>query len=460
MNRRVVALLVAVTAIVTTALTSIGPAAAGEPRIYGGTQSGGNPAVVAVAVQRGSSWTSLCTGVLWRPRLVLTSAHCVTKPGSSAPADGLAVFPPGQPAVVFSNTGPQGASSARVVQRFVPTTYVNGNGSVSRDDLAVLQLDTDLAPSAFTRVATRAELARWVAERAPMEHVGYGLVGPNTSKPLPFAASIPMLSYTPGGTLGDTFATAQNATVGLCPGDSGSPVFRFDGTSSLLAGVLAGSNSPCQNPPSRSVFNVIVALTGYLPLLNSALAAVGSPPIPGAPEEVVALGRNRDVTVTWRPSAIAPEAVVGYEVLGPSGAVICATVETTCVLPEQPDGSYPVTVRARNAEGEGDAAPPTDASTAVIAGPPAPGRPNAASTRGAVVVSGASIAGRTSAVVTSYRVVDRAGRAVCETPAPASGRWRCTFPADPGRDRYRVQALTEMGPSAFSPPSKVVRVRD
>lgn len=442
------------------AVASTAPATAGELRIYGGTQSGGNPAAVAVAVQRGTSWTSLCSGVLWRPRLVITSAHCVTKAGSSAPVDGLAVFPPGQPAVLFSNTGPQGASSARVVQRFVPPTYVNGSGSVSRDDIAVLQLDADLAPSTFTRLATRAELARWVAERVPMEHVGYGLVGPNTSRPLPFAASIPMLSYTPGSPLGDTFATAQSSAVGLCPGDSGSPVFRFDGVSSLLAGVLAGSNSPCQNPPSRSIFNVIVALTGYLPLLNSALAAVGSPAIPGAPEAVAAVGRNREISVTWRPPSLAPEAVVGYEVLGPTGAVVCATVETTCVLPEQADGSYAFAVRARNAEGEGDAAPPTVASTAVIAGPPTPGRPAAAARRGTVIATGASVADRTSATVTGYRVLDRSGRAVCEAPAPTSGRWRCTFPAKPGSERYRVQALTEMGPSALSPPSKVIRVRD
>jgi hypothetical protein len=434
--------------------------AAREPRIYGGTQSGGNPAVVAIAIQRGASWTSLCTGVMWRPRLVLTSAHCVTKPGSSAPADGIAVFPPGQPAVVFSNTGPQGASAARVVQRFVPSTYVNGNGSVSRDDLAVLQLDADLAPTPFARLATRAELDRWVAERAAMEHVGYGLVGPNTSRPLPFAVSIPMQSYTPAGSLGDTFATAQNASVGLCPGDSGSPVYRFDGTQSLLAGVLAGSNSPCQNPPSRSIFNVIVALTGYLPLLNSALTAVGSPAIPGAPVDVAAVARNREVTVSWLAPVIAPEAVTGYEVLDGSGALVCATAETRCVLPDRPDGSVAFTVRARNAEGEGDAAPATTASTALVAGPPVPARPSAALRRGSVVVSGPSVAARTSAVVTGYRVVDRAGRLACEAAPPASGRWRCTLPAQPGRERYRVQVLTEMGASALSRPSRVVRVPD
>lgn len=433
-------------------------AAAREPRIYGGTQSGGNPAVVAIAVQRGTAWTSLCTGVMWRPRLILTSAHCVTKPGSSAPADGIAVFPPGQPAVLFSNTGPQGASSARVVQRFLPPTYVNGNGSVSRDDLAVLQLDTDLAPSPFARLATRAELDRWVADRVPMEHVGYGLVGPNTSRPLPFAASIPMQSYTPGGSLGDTFATAQNATVGLCPGDSGSPVYRFDGTQSLLAGVLAGSNSPCQNPPSRSIFNVIVALTGYLPLLNSALAAVGSPPIPGAPGEVTAVARNREVTVSWQPPAVAPEAVTGYEVSDGSGAIVCATAETRCVLPDRPDGSVAFTVRARNAEGEGDAAPATAASTALVAGPSVPPRPSAAARRGSVVVSGPALQAGTSAVVTGYRVVDRSGRVACVADVPASGRWRCTFPGKPGSERYRVQAVTEMGTSPLSPPSRAVRV--
>ncbi|MGB4690578.1 MAG: hypothetical protein WBH16_10245, partial [Candidatus Nanopelagicales bacterium] len=104
--------------VLTSILTSIGATgihANGSdptPRIYGGTPATGNPGVAALAIFDGTSWGKSCSAVVWKPRVLLTSGHCVTQEGSATVVPRLAVFPPGAAAVQYTNTGPQGASPA------------------------------------------------------------------------------------------------------------------------------------------------------------------------------------------------------------------------------------------------------------------------------------------------------------------------------------------------------------
>lgn len=459
------ALLLAVAATLAAALAAPAPASAAperQPRVYGGAPAQGNPGVVALAINGGAGWTGLCTAAMWRPRLLLTAAHCVTKSGSAALVDALAVFPPGAPALVYSNIGPQGASPVRPLRWATADGYVNGGGRVTPNDLAVVQLESDLGPAAFTRLASRFELALWTAQQAPAQHVGYGLIGPKQSDRIPYGATLPLQSYTPGGSLGDTFSTAQNATTGLCPGDSGSPVFRVTDAGVFLLGIEVGSNSPCQDPPSTSIFNVSTAANGYLAFLNGQLAAAGYATIPGAPQGVTATARNRDVTVTWQAPTLSPETVVGYDVLDESGAVVCqATGATTCTVSGVPDGTHAYAVRARNADGEGDALPATAAGTVSIAPPAQMAAPRAVVTGpGRVLVRFAGL-GQGSAVAQSYVVTDVRGKARCRTAAPAqAGPVTCAFAVPPGPYRFRVSAITPLGASPPSGLSRVVRVPD
>ncbi|MCF8530720.1 MAG: trypsin-like serine protease, partial [Candidatus Nanopelagicales bacterium] len=77
-----------------------------QPRIYGGTPATGNPGVAALAINTGSSWSGSCSAAVWKPRILLTAAHCVTADGPTQNVAGLAVFPPGAVAIQYSNTGP------------------------------------------------------------------------------------------------------------------------------------------------------------------------------------------------------------------------------------------------------------------------------------------------------------------------------------------------------------------
>lgn len=428
------------------------------PRVYGGAVATGSPLAVALALKEGGQWSGECTGALWKPRLVITAAHCVTASGSGANIDGIAVFPPGVRAVIYSNLGPQGASPAQVVGILKAADYVEANTTVDPNDIAILVLDRDLAPSAYSRLATGTELRRWVTQSASIDHVGYGLTGPNQPTFEPYAVSLPLVSFTATSRLGPVFGTAQSATQGVCPGDSGSPASRTEGGALLLLGPMAGGNGPCSDMPTPS--NIGVAAMGYVPLLNQALTAVGMPTIPSPPTAVSVAGRNRDAVVSWTAPEISPDTVVAYDVTNAAGSVVCQSTSSPCTVPNQPDGEHQFWVRARNAQGEGGSS--VDPGAVVIAPPTQLPPPRIVREGGRRVISFTGLGTRSSAVVTAYVVRTTSGKVLCRG-VPSDPRMTdltcATLPKKRGTYRVVVRALTQMGATPWSAPSGSLRVR-
>lgn len=427
-----------------------------QPRIYGGSPALGTGQAVALSLFDGSAWTGNCTAAMWKPNLLLTNAHCITQTGGSAGVQGYAVFPPGITAVRYANLL-SGQAPVQVVRTWIPAGYANVSSQVQANDIAVLQLSGDLAPSGFTRLATGAEFERWTAERAATTITGYGLIGPNQSAMDPFSITQPLVQATAQGSLGSTFRTDQSPTGGICPGDSGSPAFRNDPAGTILLGVMAGGSAPCING-SNEYRNLGFAAMGYLGTLNQALAAVGRPTIPGAPINVTATAANRTITVSWQPPTTSPETVVGYDVVDASGAVQCTTTALSCAMPNRPDGTYAFTVRARNAEGEGDADPLRASGTVVVRGPVKVDPPEIVqAANGKLRISFRSQAGLSSAIVTKYVVRDGKGKVICSgglEPDQVNLEFlSCAAPKKKGSYRVRVTGNTEMGkipPSALS----------
>lgn len=433
------------------------------PRIMGGTPANGNPGVVAVALFDGRAWNGSCTAALWKPNLLITNAHCTTIDGSAQGVAGYAVFPPGVTALRYSNYL-ESQSPLSVVNAWRASGYVNASSNVEPNDIAVLQLSGDLAPQAFSRLATTEELTRWTRERTMVDHVGYGITGIGQFAFDPSQVSLPMIAFQPDSRLGTIFRTGQTAQQGICSGDSGSPVSRNDAGGNLLLGIVAGGTGPCVPGSSGAPNNLNVAAIGYLPLLNEALRATGRPTIPSSPQNIKGTGRNNSLVITWSPPTISPETVVGYDVTDSRGSVACQTTDTSCTITGLPDGTYGFTVRARNAEGEGDAAAIGTAQSATIASPkqlPAPfirQRPS-----GGRVIAFTTLARQSSAVVTNYTVVDNRNRRICRvTPTQAqqlAAALTCPMPKQSGTYRFRVIANTEMGATPPSGLSKRVVVR-
>lgn len=432
--------------------------AALAPRVYGGVPASGSPLAVALALNEGGQWAGECTGALWKPRIIVTAAHCVTASGSGANITGIAVFPPGARALIYSNLGPQGASPAQVVSVLKASDYVEANTTVDPNDIALLVLDRDLAPSAYTRLATGTELRRWVAQQALVDHVGYGLTGPNQPAFDPYAVSLPLTSFTANSRLGPVFGTAQSNEQGVCPGDSGSPASRSEGGAVLLLGPMAGGNGPCSGITTPS--NVGFAAMGYIPMLNQALTAVGMPTIPSPPTKVTVTGRNRDAVVAWTAPEISPETAVAYDVTNSQGTVVCQSVSSPCVVPSLPDGAQQFWVRARNAQGEGGSS--VEPGSVTIAPPTQLPPPRIGTEAGKRVIRFTGLGTRSSAVVTAYVVRTTQGKVLCKgAPTdPAMTDFTCTtLPKAKGTYRVVVRAITEMGRTPWSAPSTPFRVR-
>lgn len=417
------------------------------PRIYGGVAATGNPGVAALAINTGGAWDARCSAAVWKPRILLTAGHCVTLEGSSTNVPQIAVFPPGATAIQYSNTGPQNASGARVVQIIKPSTYVNASQQVEPNDIAVLVLDSDLGPTTYNRLATSAEMTRWSKALYPGTILGYGLVGPNQLLDIPMQAQIPIDTYEPKTALGPLFSITQSTSVGICSGDSGGPTYATNAAGErLLLGVNSGAAGGCVNGFNGDYQMIGFSAIDYLSIVNPALTSAGYPTIPSAPRSIALTAINNSVTVTWLAPEISPETVVGYDVVDPNGNVVCQTNALTCSIANLSAGSQSFTVRSRNNQGEGNALPAS--ATATITPPSQMQPPRIRGKK----IQFQTLAGQTSAVVHQYRVIDAKGNRVCtvKTFDPAATVLTCPLPTKPGKYRFRVLAVTEMGQT---PPS-------
>ena len=459
--------MIALAAVICLSALTLVPVASAQPlaapRIYGGTPANGNPAIVGLSIFNGTIWPTGCTGGMLRSRLVLTASHCTTSQGSGNGVAGFALFNPGATALTYSNTGPQGASPAKVIDAFRPAGYVNTTSQVQPNDISILQLDRDLGAPGFTRLATHFDVERWKAAGTTVQHAGYGLIGPGQRTTNPFATSLPLVSFNPSSSLGQIFSTGQSAASGICPGDSGSPAWVSDATGNILLGEVAGGNAPCGQVTNYS--NLGFFAMGYLEMVNSALRAAGYPTIPSAPQGISLTARNQSVDVAWQAPATSPETVVGYDVLDASGAVVCQTITTTCTVPNLPDGTYAYTVRSRNVENEGDAMP-ISAAPVVVAAPTQLPAPKVVKTpKGKYSIVYQTLAGKSSAVVTSYTVRDNRNKVLCsglpkEPSALTEATLTCnTLPTKPGTYRFTVQAETEQASTPVSSASRPIRIR-
>ena len=437
--------------------------ATSRPTIYGGTGASGNPGVVRLAISDDGHWYA-CSAAMWKPRLLLTAAHCVTKEGGSGGVDNVIVFPPGVEAPIYADVGPVGASSVAVKQWWRASDYAQSGSTVAPNDFAVIELASDLAPPAYTRLSTQLDIARWADDASVVEHVGYGLTGPERWTDVPMTISLPISAYVPESAVGPVFRTQATAERGICPGDSGSPVFRHQPDGSyVLLGTVAGGIGPCVEGSSGTPQALNFIAMAYLDLLNPALASAGYPTIPSAPRGLSLTARNRDVQVSWDVPASSPESVVAYQVISADGTIACTSATSPCTVTGLPDGRYAYTVRAVNADGDGDVLP-VDASDAVpIAAPSQMSPPSAkAVSRSRARIAFRTLAGTSSAVVSAYVVTDARGRHVCSiAPGPdLPARLSCTTRALPsGPSRFRVTALTEMGRTPASGLSSPITIR-
>lgn len=434
-------------------LTSLSAAELRAPRLMAAGDATGTPFATALISVRGRSY-GICTAGMWKPTVLMTAAHCVIDESTGDYIDpaSFSVVTPGSPFRVTSG-GVEGATPARVVQSFVVDGFQLRGSDVPANDIAFVVLDQPLAEVTFGRLATTLELARWYQGDVPVSAIGYGFPSPDQrSTDIPREAALPIIRVLDDfrDSSGLAILSAKNSGIDACSGDSGGPRFVTEFGTPLLLGNIAGGS--CNGLPGAGV----IGFTGmsYRPLANRALETAGLPTIPSRPIELQATRVQDSTTVSWSPPQDSAQTVVGYDVLDVTGALLCTTAETSCTFPTGNTGAEDMSVRARNAQGEGDANIIPDANMLRADAP----RAKVLKARTAKKPVRIRVSPVDYPAVSEYIVTTPKGEALCSID-PSASPLQCRVRLEPGKYRFRVVAVTPQGESVPSKLSKAVRVR-
>ena len=416
------------------------------PSIMRGTSAlGDSHSLQLIVMGTDSRSYDSCSAAVWKPRVLITAAHCVTDQGSSLPVANSRIFvlSPGAAGPAVSVNGPDGGSRVHVTSVALGAAYAHTGQFVVGNDIAVLVLDADIAASSFTRLADRTEVQGLADAKAATSIVGFGKTSlSDSARPLPRTGIFNLSEVESGRRSTDglvMWSTPVDASD-TCPGDSGAPQFLAAPDRTLLIGEVAGGN--CSGLARTAQGFIAIS---YLELLNPALAAAGYPAIPSAPTSVTTTSINGVDTAWWSPPTTSPASVTGYELRDPTGAVVCTSAQPYCSFPHTPS----VTVRSVNAQGEGDAAVVPAAQDVVVAPP-------------VVVLHGSRVRFTVKPlnypVVTGYRVIDQRGRVACRIVDPTASL-SCSASGTKGTYRFTVSATTPQGRTAESATSRAIRIR-
>ena len=240
--------------------------------VVGGADATGSGFVVAVRVDLPGDLQTACTGGLWKPKIVVTAAHCVVAEGTSNVANASEVHVYAQGANV---TGARPVASATAI--ILTGGYSNSStGFVEANDLAFLILDKEVGTPLISRLASESEAAAATVLGKKMNFFGYGQTAKESD-----VSMIPLtLSQTPFQFLGGkTYLYGKSASgTGACFGDSGGPVILQTETENLLIGPVAGgSGSPCYPEiKERAVLGLVAS--NFTDLVKTALTTAGYSP--------------------------------------------------------------------------------------------------------------------------------------------------------------------------------------
>ena len=416
--------------------------AVAAPRLMQGTPALGEP-YTAQLIVLGTTNYEMCSAAIWKPRILLTAAHCLTDSGSGTPAASARIFvmPPGVNSPLVYASGPIGAARVRVLNAYLGQNYVEASKLVVGNDIAAVVLDTDLvSTSPFTRLADRTEIEQWAKAQHETQIVGYGITSlTDTAPAIPRSGTFLLSEIQVERRATNGWVTWSNPVNGVdtCPGDSGAPQFVTTGTSTLLIGDIAGGNCNAQ-PRTAEGFAAIT----YLEVLNPALAAAGYPQIPSAPQNVTATSMNGKTTAWWAVPRLAAENAVNYEVRDATGRTVCTSTQPYCTF----DSVDQVTVRSLNNQNEGDAAEVPSPT------PVRPLPPQAVVRNHKITLQ---VQPLNYPVVSGYRVLNQSKKVVCRisrTSAPLT----CSAALPAGRYRFTVSATTPQGRTPESGLSNLV----
>ena len=258
-------------------LSSVSPASS----ILNGSTAVGSEYVVTMLFGD-DKVSSHCTGAYFRPRVVVTAAHCVIKQGGRTPelTRPIGDWYVSQPGIDWT-TPEARTSKVKVIKIWTDPDYFNrwepdkGLRETQVNDVAFLFLESELKGPHVTRAATREEIEEFRFGKGRAFHLGYGCIGQsweerknNDGKPYLASEIIGTNQGSLSTPIWDRFLLAQYdlGKGETCSGDSGSPLLMKKESEVLYLGtIFAGGNG------SNGIkFAATTVLWPFVPALDKA----------------------------------------------------------------------------------------------------------------------------------------------------------------------------------------------
>lgn len=245
------------------AVLFMAPAALAEPsnvrlEIVGGTPTDTDPAVVQLISEGEAGASSLCSGTLIAPRVVLTAAHCVDH--ATAPSR----------QVVHFGTTVRGEDPGFIGRREVVEHTFYDPWSLSSNDIALLLLDEDapVAPVPIDRLGlSEADLG------SPLRLVGWG----DTIGDAGDAGTKRTVMSSLTGFYNEWVMSYGSAEGNTCQGDSGGPILMERNGYEIVVGVTSWGIEGCEGTSGAT------RVAAYADWIDEWLIANGQPLPPALP---------------------------------------------------------------------------------------------------------------------------------------------------------------------------------
>jgi hypothetical protein len=211
-----------------------------------------------------------CSAAMITSQIILTAAHCVTKPDTSdgslkVPISNIKLYPPG---VDFY----QPNISINVEKVIFTPGYANfwnpatNDARTQIDDIAFLFISKPITTQLLNykiEIATESEVKSLKQNASLIKHFGYGLQksGYSDGKPYTVELITNLLGSAryanPAAQNSKTISTNETGLKAICPGDSGSPWYaEIDGKLKLVANTVGGSG--CGNGSVNGTLGTLI----------------------------------------------------------------------------------------------------------------------------------------------------------------------------------------------------------
>ncbi|GLT18830.1 serine protease [Vibrio zhanjiangensis] len=219
----------------------------------------------------GGAYSNYCGATMLNSQYALTAAHCIY----DNPSNMLNTFVIPQ---LLDESNYYGAEKARASEFYYPDDYIDSGTALWPNDIAIIKLETPLSTPDYTYMLNTTYNNNFPSVGGSINYytIGHGLVAGNVSgSTILQQTTLEYVSWNDCrfqyGAITDKqicFGGAQSGSYknSTCNGDSGGPVYLFDGAQYIQIGITSFGPNSCGNPslPVTSVFTDIYDYIGWV----------------------------------------------------------------------------------------------------------------------------------------------------------------------------------------------------